>query len=99
MTHSDVTIAVDGIWRSYTREGSTWRMQWRRDATTAAAAQHGDTVLSETPLSESDRAALRSAGAHWLDLAGRSRSYGGSPLTEELALFLGRYGMRLPRDG
>jgi hypothetical protein len=36
---------------------------------------------------------------HWLDLAGRTRSVGGSPLTEELAVFIARYGMRLPRDG
>jgi hypothetical protein len=35
---------------------------------------------------------------HWLDLAGHSRSSGGSPLTEELAEFLGRYGIRLVRD-
>jgi hypothetical protein len=42
---------------------------------------------------------LRSRGVHWLDLNGRSRSRAGSALTEELAQFLGRYGIRLVRDG
>jgi len=32
-------------------------------------------------------------------LGSKTRSEGGSPLTEELALFLGRYGIRLRRDG
>jgi hypothetical protein len=35
---------------------------------------------------------------HWLDLGGKTRSLAGSPLTEELAGFLGRYGIRLARD-
>ena len=41
---------------------------------------------------------LRKRGVFWLDLRGKSRSATGSPLTEELAGFLGRYGIRLPRD-
>lgn len=59
----------------------------------------GDTVLSERPLDERERSSLRTTGVHWLDLSGRTRSRHGSALTEELALFLGRYGIRLPRDG
>jgi hypothetical protein len=35
---------------------------------------------------------------HWLDLGSKTRSRDGSPLTEELALYLGRYGVRLARD-
>jgi acetyltransferase-like isoleucine patch superfamily enzyme len=99
VANSGVTIASDGNWRSYARDGRTWRMLWRRDESAAPALQRDDTVLSEAALSESDRTAFRSAGVHWLDLAGRTRSVGGSPLTEELAVFIARYGMRLPRDG
>ncbi len=99
VSNAGVTIAVDGNWRSYTRDGRAWRMLWRRDAAAAPALQRDDTVLSEAALAESDRAAFRSAGVYWLDLAGRTRSVGGSPLTEELAAFISRYGMRLSRDG
>jgi acetyltransferase-like isoleucine patch superfamily enzyme len=99
VTNAGVTIAIDGNWRSYTRDGRTWRMLWRRDAAAAPAVKRDDTVVTEAALSDSDRAAFRSAGVHWLDLAGRTRSVGGSPLTEELAVFIARYGMRLPRDG
>jgi hypothetical protein len=35
---------------------------------------------------------------HWIDLGAKARSREGSPLTEELVLFLGRYGIRLVRD-
>jgi hypothetical protein len=55
--------------------------------------------LTEVALSDAEKAELRSHGVHWLDLAGRSRSADGSPLTEELATFIARYGIRLPRDG
>ena len=58
----------------------------------------GDTVFSETALSDEDRGDMRRRGVHWLDVGGQSRSAEGSSLTEELAGFLGRYGIRLPRD-
>jgi hypothetical protein len=58
----------------------------------------GDTVFSEVTLSADDLGELRRRGVHWLDVGGKSRSAEGSPLTEELAGFLGRYGIRLPRD-
>lgn len=61
--------------------------------------RRGDTVFAERALGDDERAAMRGAGVHWLDVAGRTRSREGSPLTEELALFIGRYGIRLPRDG
>jgi hypothetical protein len=41
---------------------------------------------------------FREQRVHWLDLGGHTRSREGSPLTEELALYLGRYGVRLVRD-
>ena len=40
---------------------------------------------------------FREKGIHWLDLEGNTRSPNGGPLTEELAAFLGRYGIRLVR--
>jgi acetyltransferase-like isoleucine patch superfamily enzyme len=99
VTYERVQVEVrEGI-RHYTMEGrGSWRLLWRRSAADALAATRGDTVLSEVSLSEGDRKSMRSDGVHWLDLAGRTRSVGGSPLTEELASFLGRYGIRLPRD-
>ncbi len=95
-----VTARVEGPRRSYARRGRAWRLVWLRDATDwrAAAPGRGETVLSETPLDASAVAAFRAQGVHWLDLGGRTRSGGGSPLTEELAAFLGRYGIRLARD-
>jgi len=100
VSYERTRIDVRGELRSYTTDkGATWRLLWRRSTADALAATRGDTVLSEVPLNDGERGTLRSAGVHWLDLAGRSRSVGGSPLTEELASFLARYGIRLPRDG
>jgi hypothetical protein len=59
--------------------------------------RRGDTLLSEVALDGAQCAQLTRAGVFWLDLAGRTRSLRGSALTEELAAFLGRYGIRLPR--
>jgi acetyltransferase-like isoleucine patch superfamily enzyme len=93
-------VDVRGETRTYTMPGrGSWRMIWRRSAGDALAAARGDTVFTEVALSESERTTLRTDGVHWLDVAGRTRSLGGSPLTEELATFIGRYGIRLPRDG
>jgi hypothetical protein len=100
VSYEHVTVDVHGPLRSYAMPGNAlWRLHWRRTGAAAARCSPGDTVLSEVALSEPDRSAFRAAGVHWLDLAGRTRSIGGSPLTEELASFLGRYGIRLPRDG
>jgi acetyltransferase-like isoleucine patch superfamily enzyme len=94
-----VTVAERGGLRTYVRGGREWRLWWRRSSDQPAPVlRASDTVLSEVPLSDGERAAYRKARVHWLDLAGRHRSRGGSPLTEELVLFLGRYGIRLPRD-
>lgn len=59
--------------------------------------RRGDTVLSELPLSDDVQRDLNAKGVYWLDVAGKTRSASGSPLTEELAAFLGRYGIRLRR--
>jgi acetyltransferase-like isoleucine patch superfamily enzyme len=100
VTYERATVQVRGIERIYAMPGrGSWRLVWRRRAEEALPPHSGDTLLTEVPLSDQDRASLRDNGVHWLDLAGRTRSVGGTPLTEELAAFLGRYGIRLPRDG
>jgi acetyltransferase-like isoleucine patch superfamily enzyme len=102
VVYSDTTIAGDGAVRTYTRDGRSWTLRWLRPGTGAgelASAQRGDTVFTETALSEAERAALRDRQVAWLDVAGRTRSDSGNPLAEELALFIGRYGIRLARDG
>ncbi len=100
VSYESVRVDARGDLRVYTipNRGS-WRMIWRRHAGAPLAAMRGDTVFSEAPLTEGERATCRSGGIHWLDVGGRTRSVNGSPLTEELAAFLGRYGIRLPRDG
>jgi acetyltransferase-like isoleucine patch superfamily enzyme len=99
VSYEHARIEVRGDSRTYAMEGrGSWRLLWRRTPSDAMAAARGDTVLTEVALSDGERSTLRAEGVHWLDLAGRSRSAGGSPLTEELASFLGRYGIRLPRD-
>ena len=91
-------IEHDGARRVYRRGGGSWALVWQRDAGASAAIKRGDTLLSEVALDDDARADLRNRGGFWLDLAGRTRSAEGGPLTEELASFLGRYGIRLPRD-
>jgi hypothetical protein len=100
--HSGVEVSGDGQVRSYARGRSRWTLKWIRSdgSVELSSVMRGDTVLSEAPLTADTRSALLARGADWLDLAGRSRSEAGSPLTEELAQFLKRYGIRLPRgDG
>ena len=96
--YEGVVVKEQPPFRAYTRKGKTWRLWWRRSGTGSAPLAAGDTVLSEEALPEAARAEYRARGIDWMDLGGRTRSRGGSPLTEELALFLGRYGIRLPRD-
>ena len=106
MSEFDRTVEAEGIavrveapLRIYDRSGKTWRLLWLRTGDgTGAHPARGDTVLSETPLAASVRAAYTSGGVYWLDLGGKSRSEDGSPLTEELAVFIARYGIRLPRE-
>lgn len=99
LSHAGVTMAGDTAQRTYARGSHASRLLWRRGSSAVPSTSAGDTVLSETPLTDAERAAYRAAGVHWLDLGGRTRSRNGSALTEELAAFLGRYGIRLARDG
>jgi acetyltransferase-like isoleucine patch superfamily enzyme len=95
-TYKGVTIGDEPPFRMYSRGNTGYRLLWlRRDSDgNASAAQVGDTVLSEIPIDS----ATKARRVDWLDLAGRTRSAHGSPLTEELALFIRRYGIRLPRE-
>jgi acetyltransferase-like isoleucine patch superfamily enzyme len=100
VSYERARVDVEGPVRRYAMPGAgQWRLQWRRTAADVVPSVTGDTVLSEVALSDDERASLHRGGVHWLDLAGRTRSVGGSPLTEELASFLGRYGIRLKRAG
>ena len=99
LQHGGVTVGEAVPFRTYRYRGRLWRLRWLRGAERPPVElQGGDTVLSEAPLSAETLASYRSRGVYWLDLAGCQRSREGSPLTEELALFLGRYGVRLARD-
>src|SRR5213596_2504704 len=93
-------ITEDAPFRRYRVGRSSGRLLWLRSGTSLpqTALRRGDCVLAESALPQDAREALRARGVHWLDLDGRTRSREGSPLTEELALYLGRYGVRLPRD-
>jgi len=94
------TISDESPLRVYRVGGKRGRLLWLRGSATLqdGTLRRGDSVLTESELSESVRSALRARGVHWLDLDGKTRSRDGAPLTEELALYLGRYGIRLARD-
>ena len=105
MSEFDRFIEYNGV--RFTRdEGVAWyhsetgshRLYRVQSGALPVGAARGDTLLSEVGLTDDDRRELRGRGVHWLDVSGKSRSAEGSPLTEELAAFLGRYGIRLPRD-
>jgi len=100
LTYEHHVVDVQGNTRSYrpAAGGGAQRLIWRRTPDDQIAGTRGDTVLSEVALGENEKTGLRASGVYWLDLAGRSRSAEGSPLTEELATFIARYGIRLPRD-
>jgi acetyltransferase-like isoleucine patch superfamily enzyme len=94
-----VTMTESGSVRVYAYRGHRARLHWRRGEAPPPAAEPGETVLSERPLPEETLAGYRARRVFWLDLGAKTRSEDGAPLTEELALFLGRYGIRLRRDG
>src|SRR5579859_773286 len=68
--------------RTYRRGRQTWNLQWVRTGEPLPQLQSGDTLLIEGALPDAGREELRARGVHWLDLGGKSRSRGGSPLTE-----------------
>ncbi len=93
-----VTVSSDGTTKTYTYRGRAWRLhRVSRDGGWPTVAR-GDTVLASVAVPDAALREYRTRGVHWLDLAAKTRSRDGSPLTEELALFLGRYGIRLVRD-
>jgi acetyltransferase-like isoleucine patch superfamily enzyme len=97
--YNDVRVARDGDVATYRSGAEAHRLfRVRNGAVPIGSLARGDTVFSEVALTSDDRGELRRRGVHWLDVGGKSRSAEGSSLTEELAGFLGRYGIRLPRD-
>src|ERR1051325_1546899 len=87
-----VQLTDDGVSRVYVYRGARWRLHWLRDTAPPPAVASGDTVLAERPLPEAVLSAYRKDKVYWLDLGSKTRSEGGTPLTEELALFLGERG-------
>jgi acetyltransferase-like isoleucine patch superfamily enzyme len=93
-----VSVSEDGGSRVYSYQGRAWRLHWWRGEGPPPSPARGETVLAERALPAATLVDYRACGASWLDLGARTRSEDGSPLAEELALFLGRYGIRLKRD-
>jgi acetyltransferase-like isoleucine patch superfamily enzyme len=92
-------FGVERLADGYRVDGRSYRLIRRAgDGQVPADIGPNDVVLSESALDSAQLQQLRDGRASWLDLSGRSRSRGGNPLCEELALFLSRYGIRLPRD-
>jgi acetyltransferase-like isoleucine patch superfamily enzyme len=83
---------------TFTREGHAYRLRLCRDRDAVARTSRGDTVLLDCVDAASPGESLTGRGVYWLDLRQRARSEAGNPLTEELAVFLGRYGIRLARS-
>jgi len=100
LQHSGVAVEQQTPVRQYRYGLRTWHLLWLRGPphpVPGSTAARGDTVFSETALSAEFRAEFTKRGVYWLDLGSRTRSENGSRLTEELVLFLGRYGVRLTR--
>ena len=99
--HGGVTVqgGAEAPLRLYRYGRKTWRLLWLRGDSRAddLTPDRGDTVLTEIGLSPEACADFARRGVYWLDLDSRTRSDRGSRLSEELALFLGRYGIRLTR--
>ncbi|MGQ0721638.1 MAG: acyltransferase [Candidatus Eiseniibacteriota bacterium] len=91
-----VQVQTEGSVVTFARSGRTHRLHVGHDRDAIAGAVRGDTVLADIANVDvtSD---LTQQGIDWLDLRARARSENGGPLTEELAAFLGRYGIRLAR--
>jgi acetyltransferase-like isoleucine patch superfamily enzyme len=95
--YEGASVVKEGLSRTYRTQDGAWRLHMYRSAGALPTAVAGDTVLADVALSADQRGELLSRGAYWLDLRGKTRSESGSPLTEELASFFHRYGIRLPR--
>ncbi len=95
--YNGVSVDEQGPFRAYRFGRKAWRLLRLRGGA-SVSPDRADTVLAEFALPAETLAGFRKRGVYWLDLGGRTRSREGSPLTEELALYLGRYGVRLARD-
>ncbi len=96
--YNGVKVGREGLHRTYSRAGRIYRLMWEHGTVpNTAVVGRADTVLSETTIGDVERSRYRERGVHWLDLASKERSDDGSDLTEEIATFLGRYGIRLVR--
>ena len=96
--YEGASVSKEGLARTYRTQDGAWRLHIYRSPGPLPAAGAGETILADVALTSEQRADLRTRRVFWLDLRGKSRSESGSPLTEELAVFLYRYGIRLPRD-
>ena len=96
-TYEGITVTGAAATRTFASKKGSWRLLQRVSGASQPDVQAGDTLLTDAALDPSEQTELRRRGAHWLDLRGKTRSESGSPLTEELATFLARYGIRLPR--
>ncbi len=98
-TDEGARVAHDGHVAVYEYARRRWRLvRRRRGEPLDTGLGVGDTVLSESAISPDERDRLRAGGIRWVDLARKTRSAEGSPLTEELIPFLGRYGIRPERE-
>lgn len=97
MSYHDVAVAPGATGARYTTKDGSWSLHRRLAHEPMPTMGRGETLLTDVALSSGEREQLRRDGVYWLDLRGKSRSDAGAPLTEELANFLGRYGIRLPR--
>ena len=106
LSEFDRFVADEGVVRSgeaddrrYSIGGRTWRLvRARAGGQLPDGLVAGDTTLTDGALPGETRARFRASGVHYIDLGQKLRSEAGSPLTEELAVFLGRYGIRPARE-
>jgi acetyltransferase-like isoleucine patch superfamily enzyme len=97
VTYERTTISRDGALYTYRSRAGAWRLYRHDEGTTLPALRSSDTVFTDVELTADQQRDLKTRGVHWLDVRGKTRSESGSPLTEELAGFISRYGIRLPR--
>lgn len=96
--YEGASVSKEGNLRTYRTQDGSWRLHIYRMAGALPVTAPDDTLLADVAFTAEQRADLRKRGVYWLDLRGKTRSASGSPLTEELAAFFNRYGIRLPRD-
>jgi acetyltransferase-like isoleucine patch superfamily enzyme len=89
-----VSSPHEGSYRIGSREYQLKRVRSTEDV---GPSNVGTVILSDGCLCPGVRVRLDEAGVPWLDLGAKQRSETHNPLSEELALFLSRYGIRLER--